>query len=359
MNYELLITMHKLLKFYIQQNEENLVTYDEMVKNGASFEERVDFCKRTNPVVDNFYAVRPYYFMYRDNPTPELEKEIIEKFNGLIKEYLEKINEKDATKVEPKKEGTSKLEAEKEGEESPDENIKISEDEYKKAEAIFNKIMKGQSVKVSELNELDERVQFSIIYSVLMSFCGEDLTDPETETNMIFNLIKSDDSIVINRPNGITVNKSGDDISFSYNKKDEDKKNEDKKDGKSEELLKILKEKVAKLESKDTLSEKEKEFLEKLKEKIKELESSSPEKPAEKKEGKADFPEINDEANVYYYDQSDADTSSKGKKKSFGKRLANATKSAFNAIREGIKERREKTKLGYYETEDAEYVPVR
>lgn len=90
MNNDLLINMYKLLKYCIKQNEEDLVTYNNMVANGDINEERADFCNKMKPVVDNFYALKPYYVKYRDNPTHELEIEIMEKFGALLDEFKSK-----------------------------------------------------------------------------------------------------------------------------------------------------------------------------------------------------------------------------------------------------------------------------
>ena len=92
MNNDLLINMYKLLKYFIKQNEEDLVVYNNMVENGDSYEERLEFCNNMKPTVDNFYALKPYYIKYKENPTEELEAEITEKFGDLLEEF--KLNGK-------------------------------------------------------------------------------------------------------------------------------------------------------------------------------------------------------------------------------------------------------------------------
>ena len=90
MNNDLLINMYKLLKYFIKQNEEDLVTYNNMVENEDSYEERLEFCNNMKPTVDNFYALKPYYIKYKENPTEELEAEITEKFGILLDEFKSK-----------------------------------------------------------------------------------------------------------------------------------------------------------------------------------------------------------------------------------------------------------------------------
>ncbi len=101
MNYELLINMYNLLQSYIKKNEEDLVTYNNMVTNGASLQDRMEFCKGMKPIVDNFYAIKPYYLQYRDNPTKELEKEIKEKFGTLLGIAAPEVEEESSKKPFP------------------------------------------------------------------------------------------------------------------------------------------------------------------------------------------------------------------------------------------------------------------
>ena len=63
-----------------------------MVANGDAYEKRAKFCSIMKPAVDNFYALKPYYIKYKENPTEELEAEITEKFGDLLEEF--KLNGK-------------------------------------------------------------------------------------------------------------------------------------------------------------------------------------------------------------------------------------------------------------------------
>lgn len=88
MNSELLNTLYDMLKYYINKNEIELKEYNRLKEMNVSPSYLDAYKNRMWIAVERFRAIKPYYIKYYENPSKELEKEIVDKFRDIIIEYV-------------------------------------------------------------------------------------------------------------------------------------------------------------------------------------------------------------------------------------------------------------------------------
>ena len=101
------------------------------------------------------------------------------------------------------------------------ENSEFIDNEAKKS---FNKVVQNGKIIIDKFLELDHVIQTKIVYNILEKIYGDDLLIVgDTHVELILSLIKSNKpNSLIHLPNNVIVNKSYNEVTFSYDEQTSD-----------------------------------------------------------------------------------------------------------------------------------------
>lgn len=101
------------------------------------------------------------------------------------------------------------------------ENSEFVDNEAKKS---FNKVVQNGKIIIDKFLELDHVIQTKIVYNILEKIYGDDLLIVgDTHVELILSLIKSNKpNSLIHLPNNVIVNKSYNEVTFSYDEQTSD-----------------------------------------------------------------------------------------------------------------------------------------